>query len=81
MRNRGLREMNALLDIRSAQADILVDGTSAVFFQGLQDTPPCRVDDGVQDAIQVLLGRRHHCLEVARKLTVVNVPVRSEASA
>jgi len=51
MRNGGLGKRNAPLDIRGAQADVLVDGTSAVFFQGVQNPPPGRIGNGVQDAI------------------------------
>jgi hypothetical protein len=72
MRNGGLGKMNALLDIRCAQAHVLANGTSAVLLQGLQNPPAGGISDGIQDAIQVLLCQAHD-LGIDCESTVVNL--------
>ena len=51
MRNGRLGQVNALLDVRSAQAHILANRTSALFLEGLQDPPPGRIGHRVEDTV------------------------------
>jgi hypothetical protein len=47
--------MNALLDVRSAQAHVLADRTSALFLQGLQDPPPGGIGDSVENVVHFVI--------------------------
>lgn len=59
MRNGRLRQMNALLNVRGAQAHFLADRTAALLLERLQDPPPGGIGNGVQYAIQFLFRMRH----------------------
>ncbi len=51
MRNGGLGSGMRCSISEAHKPNVLVDGTSAVFFQGVQSPPPGRIGNGVQDAI------------------------------
>jgi hypothetical protein len=72
VRDGGLREVNAALDITGAKAGILADRTGATNFQNLQDTATGGVGDRVQQTAEgLVLGG--HAVEIDRKLMGVNV--------
>ena len=53
MRNGGLSQLHALLDIARTEAGFLVERASAFFFQRLQNSAAGGIGDGVQEAIEV----------------------------
>ena len=59
MGNRRLGKANAHFDIGGAQALVLANRGSSTFFESLQNAASGRVGDGVQCAIQGLLGSSH----------------------
>ena len=59
MGDRRLRKVNPRLEIRSAKAHILADGTSSALLESLQNSAAGWVGDGVQRAIQGLLRVGH----------------------
>ena len=59
MGNRRLGEVHALLHITCAKARLFPDGTSALFFKGVEDTAARGIGDRVQHFIQRLLGGAH----------------------
>jgi hypothetical protein len=72
VRDGGLREVNAALDIAGAKAGILADRTGATNFQNLQDTATGGIGDGVQQTAKgLVLGG--HAVEIDGKLMAVNV--------
>ena len=59
MGDRRLGEVNPRFNIRGAKAYVLADGTGSALFEGLQDSASSGIGDGVQHAIQGLLGVGH----------------------
>jgi hypothetical protein len=59
MGNSRLGQVNALLNVRSTQPHILANRTPALFLQGVQNPPPRRIGDSMQNAIHFLLRIRH----------------------
>jgi hypothetical protein len=55
MRNGRLGQVNALLNIGTTQPNVLANRTAALFLEGLQDPPPSRVGDSVENAIHFVL--------------------------
>lgn len=56
MRNGRLRQAESGLDVRGAEPDFLVDGARPAFFECFKDLASRRVGDGVEIAIQNLVG-------------------------
>jgi hypothetical protein len=64
MRDRRLRQLHPLLDVPRAQATASIRGLGPalhVFLQGLQNSPPRRVGNRMQDAIEILICIGHRC--------------------
>ena len=59
MRNRGLCQVHALFDIGRAEAGFLLEGASPFFRQSAQDTAPSRIDDGLEETIEIRRWMEH----------------------
>jgi hypothetical protein len=73
MRNRWLRELNAVFDIGGAQPNFFADGTTSTLLQGFQDLPSDRVGDCVKNESEVRFGSFHGSPKINLGLTGVNI--------
>ena len=59
VRDGWLRNVHPILQIASAKPGLFVEGTSALYFQGLQYLSPRGIRDGMQEIYKILINRTH----------------------